>query len=287
MKKKICLILALALLSLSACGKAAEPIATPVPEPSTAPTSEPTPEPTTESTPEPTPIPNVEPVSTDEAWSVQYTAFLTENFSTLSAACYGYIAGIGFIDLDLDTVPEMLIFDAGASSSMGVQIFDIAEDMVELITASSVEVGSNFAGKYFNAAHYVDTNSFNAFRLHEAANGTLYFSVTSRNAADDMSYTELLRFGNRDSVLTVDTVACAQTAYDTTTFAELYTVYTSDDTVIDRNQYGALLKEDSDAADLGYEAKGAFLWDSDNYGTDFEGFSAMLSDAVAAYVPAI
>ena len=284
MKKLMTVLLALTLLlSVSACGKRAAKEVTPTPEATAAPaTSAPaTPAPT------PTPIPAIEPVSAESEWSARYGAFLERNFDALAADCYGYIAGVGFIDLDLDTVPELLLFDAGASSSMGVQLFDLVGDGVELISASSVEVGTDFGGAYFVSDLFVDTNEFRSFRLAEAADGSLGFRVISRNGADDMRYCELLRFRSREGVLVPETIACAQTAIDPATQSELYTVYTAGDAVIDAARYEELMAENDAAADLGYEAAGVFIWESPTYGQDLPGFSAMLRDAAALYVPAV
>ncbi len=280
MKKLFVFALALCLLAgLAACGAPApEPTAaaTPAPTPTAAPTAEPTSPP---ATPSPTPA--------GPDWQALYTAYLTENYTALAQACYGSVAGVGFIDLDLDTVPELLVFDAGASASMGVQFFDIADGAVECVSASSVEVGELFGGAHFVPNLYVNANYFQDFRLREAADGSLYFEVNSYNGAEDFRYSEIIRFRSDGGVLTLETVACAQTALNPETQAELYTVYTVGDTPIDQAAYNDILAQDAAAADLGYEARGVFVWEDKSYGQDAQGFAAMLAAAVAAYVPAL
>ena len=217
-----------------------------------------------------------------------YSSFLTANYQSLAEACYGFVAGLGFIDLDLDTVPELLVFDAGASSSMGVQFFDIVNGRVECVSASSVAVGDAFGGDYYDPRLNVNTTAFEAFRLKEGADGALYFEVTSHNGAEDMRYSELIRFGRSgESVLTLTTLACQQTSVDPATQTELYTVYTAGDQPIDKAAYEAILAKADSAIDFGYEAGGIFLWEDKGYGQDILGFSAMLEAALDKYVPAI
>lgn len=283
MKKLLCLFAALCLLlSFAACGKEAA-----APTPAPTPISVPVP------TPVPTPPPAETPAPAEEAaapapWETLYSSFLTSNFQTLAEACYGFVAGVGFVDLDLDTVPELLVFDAGASSSMGVQFFDIVNGRVECISASSVAVGDAFGGDYFDPRLNVNTTAFEAFRLKEGSDGALYFEVTSYNGAEDLRYSELIRFGKSPAgVLTLSTLACQQTSVDPATQTELYTVYTVGDQPIDKAAYDAILAKAATAVDFGYEAGGVFLWEDKAFGQDILGFNAMLEAAIAKYVPAL
>lgn len=282
MKKYASFFLALCLvLSLAACGKEA-----PAPAPAPVVTAIPVPVPTPEATEAPAPVETAAPAPA--AWETLYSSFLTANYQTLAEACYGFVAGVGFIDLDLDTVPELLVFDAGASSSMGVQFFDIVNGKVECVSASSVAVGDAFGGEYYDPRLNVNTTAFEAFRLKEGPDGALYFEVTSHNGAEDLRYSELIRFGkNAAGVLTLQTLACRQTSVDPATQTELYTVCTVGDQPIDSSTYDAILAEAGRAIDYGYEAGGVFLWEDKGYGQDILGFNAMLEAAVAKYVPAL
>ena len=198
------------------------------------------------------------------------------------------MAGLGFIDLDLDTVPELLVFDAGASSSMGVQLFDIVNGRVECVSASSVAVGDAFGGEYFDPRLNVNTTAFESFRLKEGADGALYFEVTSHNGAEDLRYSELIRFTRSAAdVLVLQTLACQQTAVDPATQTELYTVYTVGDQPIEQSAYDAIIAQADSALDYGYEAGGVFLWEDKGYGQDILGFNAMLEAALEKYVPAL
>ena len=284
MKKYVSFFLALCLvLSLAACGKEA-PAPTPAPTPVV--TAVPVPAPTPEVTEAPAPVETAAPAPA--VWETLYSSFLTANYQTLAEACYGFVAGIGFIDLDLDTVPELLVFDAGASSSMGVQLFDIVNGRVECVSASSVAVGDAFGGEYFDPRLNVNTTAFETFRLKEGADGALYFEVTSHNGAEDMRYSELIRFTKgAGDVLALQTLACRQTAVDPATQTELYTVCTVGDQPIEQSAYDAIIAEAERAIDYGYEAGGVFLWEDKGYSQDILGFSAMLEAAVEKYVPAL
>ena len=285
MKKYVSIILALCLvLSLAACGKEAAPVPTPAPTPVV--TAVPVPAATPEATEAPAPVETAAPAP--EAWETLYSSFLTANYRTLADACYGFVAGLGFIDLDLDTVPELLVFDAGASSSMGVQFFDIVNGKVECVSASSVAVGDAFGGDFYDPRLNVNTTAFASFRLKEGSDGALYFEVTSHNGAEDMRYSELIRFTkNPGGVLALQTLACQQTAVDPATQTELYTVYTVGDQPIEKSQYDSILTTAAAAIDYGYEAGGVFLWEDKGYGQDILGFNAMLEAALDKYVPAL
>jgi len=284
MKKYVSFVLALCLvLSLAACGKEA-PAPTPAPTPVV--TAVPVPVATPEVTEAPAPVETAAPAPAP--WETLYSSFLTANFQTLADACYGFVAGIGFIDLDLDTVPELLVFDAGASSSMGVQFFDIADGRVECISASSVAVGDAFGGAYYDPRLNVNTTAFEAFRLKEGRDGALYFEVTSHNGAEDLRYSERIRFTkNAAGVLALQTLACQQTAVDPATQTELYTVCTVGDQPIEQSAYDAIIAQADSALDYGYGAGGVFLWEHTGYGQDILGFSAMLEAALEKYVPAV
>ena len=125
MKKTLALMLLVfsMLLSLCACEEhAVQSGETPGVPPSPIPAA---------SEPEVSPSPETSP-SFDE--KEIYRSFLSENYEKLSAACFGVISGIGLIDLDMDSKLEMVLFDAGASASMGVQLFDIIDGGVECIS---------------------------------------------------------------------------------------------------------------------------------------------------------
>jgi len=215
-----------------------------------------------------------------------YRAFLEENYADLSSACYSGFGGVGFIDLDLDGLPELVLFDGGASASMGVQFFDIADGEVTCVSASMVAVGELYGGTYFSTT-YVNAKSFEDFRLLEDPDGTRYFEALSGNGAADFWYTERIRFTSTDGILGLHSVLYKRVTVDVETGEDLSATYTVDGFAADQDTYDAAEEAAAAAQDTGYQAAGAFIWEDKSYSQDYEGFLQMLDAAVAAYVPAV
>ena len=216
-----------------------------------------------------------------------YRDFLELNYVPLTTAC-GFISGVGLCDLDLDGSAELLLFDAGASSSMGVQFFDIEDGKAVCVSASRVEVGSQFKGSSFDKRHYVDTVDFAAFRLIELADGQLFFTVTSRNGDDALRFTERFRFGrDGNDMLTLSCLCCANEGYDADTGERKYAVYTRDDATLSDAEYASINAALDSAADLGCTPSGFFIWDAESFSSEYSGVMAMYDAAAAGYVPAV
>jgi hypothetical protein len=228
-------------------------------------------------------------------WQTIYTNFLTDNFSTISEQLYGSIAGIGFIDLDFDGTPELVLFDPGASASMGVQFFDItdASGTVECVSANILSVGETFGGDYLTEA-YVNANYFEDFRLAENADGERIFYVNSGNGGIDFSYTELIEFGGQTVgddgivVLTLTSLLYRSDRYpdeeEGGSAEESEFTYMSER--VSSEEYEAQLAAfNAEYTDTDYEARGVFMWEDKSYTTDLTGLMAMLDNAIAAYVP--
>ena len=216
-----------------------------------------------------------------------YRDFLELNYVPLTTAC-GFISGVGLCDLDLDGCAELILFDAGASSSMGVQLFDVEDGKAVCVSASRVEVGSQFKGSSFDKRHYVDTVDFAAFRLIELADGQLFFTVTSRNGDDTLRFTERFRFGrDENDRLTLSCLCCANEGYDPETGERKYAVYTRDDETLTDEEYASINAALDTAADQGCTPSGCFLWDDERFGSEYSGVMAMYDAAVAGYTPAV
>ena len=271
MKKTILFLLVLCLCCTACgCGKTAAPAPTP--------------------TAAPTPLPELIPTTALPAEEhdefTLYRDFLELNFVPLTTCC-GFISGVGLADLDLDGTAELIVFDAGASSSMGVQFFDVINGEVECVSASRTEVGTLFAGTNFDKRHYVDAVDFSAFRLIELADGQLFFTASSMNGDDTLRFSERFRFGCREGALTLECLCTANSGYDPETGECRYTVYTLDDATLSEEEYAGINAALDSAADMGYTVSGCFSWESDSYGTDYPGVMAMFDAAAAAYVPAV
>lgn len=272
MKKYLLLFLVLC-LCCTVCGCSSESEA--VPSPTAAPTA----------------LPEFVPSTEDGEFVIHneiklYRDFLELNYVPLTTCC-GFISGVGLCDLDLDGQAELILFDAGASSSMGVQFFDVEDNQVVCVSASCVEVGSLFKGSGFDKRHYVDTVDFSSFRLIEQADGQLFFTVTSMNGDDDRRFVERFRFSCKDGQLTLICLCCANEGYNTQTGELKYRVYTRDDETLTDEEYAKINTDLDLAADLGYQVSGHFLWEDESYSSEYPGVMAMFDATAAEYIPAV
>lgn len=211
-----------------------------------------------------------------------FLGFIDENYDGLSAACFGGIAGVGFIDLDLDGSVEMLFFDAGASAAMGVQFFDIIGGAVECVSANMQPMADAFGGAHLSDAT-VSANYFDDFRLMEdKTTGERFFQVVSANGATDFSYRELIRFGSSDEALTLSSVSYIHEDYDIDTEERIGAEFRLREAVCSEEEYLAAQAEmAANSTDTGYEAAGVFLWEnSDLYADGKAGLLAMADAAL-------
>jgi len=245
--------------------------------PSAAPAASPTPPPSPEPTPEPTPE--------IEDWETLYLTFLSENYDALMDAYPQGMVGVGFIDLDLDGSPELLLFDQGASVSMGVQFFDVADGFVTCVSASMIPVGRAFGGDYFTPV-YVNANFFEDFRLVERADGERFFYVESLNGNEEFSYSEIIRFGKSGGALSLESLLYKYEDYDPETGELSHVRCQVRGENVSLETYEQRFAEFFQAEDSGYAAAGVFLWNDKSYTVSYEGFMAMAEKAAAVYVPA-
>lgn len=299
MKKCLHIFLAACLLlSLAACSQAApqpdEPAAGVEPSAVPAGIASPAPEtPSVTSEPEepgeePAEVPDEpepEPVDTD-CFDI-YKAFLDENFDRIAELCYGGIAGVGFIDLDIDGTPEMLLFDSGASASMGVQFFDITDGdgTVECVSANMLDLGQEFGGAHYSTV-YVNANYFDDFRLMCSDSGESRFFVESGNGALDFSYSELIEFSGTDGILGLSSVLYRYDDFDIDSGETVSTHCSYLGESISAGDYESRLSGFRNTwQDAGYEAFGVFIWEEKTYSTEYDGFMAMVNAAINGYVP--
>lgn len=277
------------LLGLAACA-APEPEATAEPVMAAA-----TPEPTPEPSAAPEPLPTEEPrlpglelyEPTQEDWAGLYRQFIEDNFDVIAALWPDGVSGVGFIDLDLDGLPEMILFDMGASATLGAQLFDIVGGTVVCVSSVSEAAAAAFGGEYFSPL-FVCASYFEDFRLYSDDSGS-YFRVKSANGALETCWEEQIRFGcGEDGALVLSSLCRLETHSDVeggVISAEYCQVAGQD---CERSVYDQVQADIAAARDLDYEAVGAFLWnDMERYDTSLEGLLVMAEDAAAAYVPLV
>ena len=245
----------------------------------------------------PTDIPPVKPASPSPSPTQDFTiadidaryetfrSFLSDNYQELMDAFFGGVSGIGFIDLDLDKGIEMLIFDAGASASMGLQIFDITEDgSVECVSANMDAVGTAFGGENLSST-IVNANYFDDFRLMKnKETGERFFVVQSANGAADFSYSQLIRFAGDNGVLTLEDLMYKYEEYDIDTGEIKNQSFKLAGKTADKSEYEAAYNgffEENE--DQGYSAMGCFIWESSDYGEGMDRLLAMADSALMKY----
>lgn len=213
-----------------------------------------------------------------------FRAFLSDNYQKLSEAFFGGISGIGFIDLDMDGSIEMLIFDTGASASMGLQFFDIVDGKVECVSANMDAVGTSFGGKHFSKV-IVTANYFEAFHLMEDnTTHEKFFTVSSCNGAADFSYSELIRFGKDNGVLALKSLLYQYQEFDIDSGAVIGESYKVNGKDSGRDQYSTdYEKFFSEMSDTGFKAKGVFLSESKDYENGLDGLLAMADKSLSLF----
>lgn len=287
MKKILFIIMLTALLLLSAagCGEQAPPSSLGDIAPAPTTDNQSLPSSGTDLPPETDPkesaLPSETPDVDDSATMATYEDFLNENYDALYEACFGGISGIGFIDLDLDGHREMLLFDAGASASMGVQFFDCVDGQVECVSANMFPMGEVFGGDHFTD-DYVNANYFEDFRLVEIVEtGERLFLVESANGSAEFYYRELISFGQKDGFLTLTPLFYKLEEFDIDTgetFNVQCRINDADASLGDYEKaYADFLQG---VMDLGLEAQGVFLWENSSYAEGREGFMSIAREAM-------
>ena len=217
-------------------------------------------------------------------WQDAYIGFLDSHYDTFAALWPDGMSGVGFMDLDLDGTPEMIVFDQGASAAMGAQLFDLVNGQVYCVSSALDSAGLSFDGTYLSGVD-VWTGFFESFRLSRTAAGWCFW-VDSANGTMETAWDEIVRFDCADGVLTPVSVAYRYLEFDPASGLVSAERYTTAGAATDAAGYAAAAGIYQDAQDAGYDGAGVFLWnDMDRYDTSREGLLTMAQDAAAAYRP--
>lgn len=272
---------AMLLFSLCACGGTAQaPAETPAPTVGTVETEVPaTPVPTLPPQPAVLALPE-----TPEGWAESYIRFADENYDIFAALWPEGLTGVGFIDLDLDGVPEMVVFDQGASATLGVQLFDLIDGRVCCVSSVLDSAAGAFGDDYFSRIG-ICASYFEAFRLSYTVEGYSFW-VMSANGTLESSWDELIRFGCENGVTEPESVCGRYLESDAETGLVVTRHYTARGEETDEETYQETAMIYQGGYDMGYEARGVFLWnDMSRYDTTYDGFMNMVRDAAEVYVP--
>ena len=128
-------------------------------------------------------------------WADSYISFLDSSYDVFAALWPDGLGGMAFVDLDLDGTPEMLIFDQGASMTMGVHLFDLVDGTVHCVSSALDSAQNAFNGSYYSSVH-VNAGFFEAFRLSRTSAGWCFWA-SSRPAAPAISGTRWRRMRRR------------------------------------------------------------------------------------------
>lgn len=228
-----------------------------------------------------TPPPESSPdISNEEAIEI-FRGFLSVNFERLSEASFNSIAGIGFLDLDLDGTLEMILFDAGASASMGANVFDIIDGGVHCVSSSIAAIGEIFGDAELSEIS-ISANFMENFRLmEEAETGERFFVVESSNGNIDSSFSELIRFGNEEGRLTLSSVFYKYEEYDVETRQVTHQEFRVGSTEALLSGYTSFVDNFyADNSDLQLECLGAFVWEITDYVENRESFMILTDMAL-------
>ncbi len=218
-----------------------------------------------------------------DGWQDSYISFLDSNYDIFAALWPDGMGGAAFIDLDLDGTPEMVLFDLGASVSMGAHIFDIIDGSVECVSSALDSAQNAFGGSHWSSVG-VNAGFFEAFRLCKSDNGWCFW-VDSNNGTMESTWDEIVRFDSVGGVLTPVSVCDRYLEFDMDSGLVVTERYTVAGQSTDNVGYDQASLAYQAGPDAGYEAKGVYVWDSGAYTADREGLTAMVRDAAAAYVP--
>lgn len=211
-----------------------------------------------------------------------FLSFLSDNYNALAGIMYDGIAGIGFADLDCDGGMEMIMFDAGASAAMGIQLFDIIDGKVECVSANLSDIGEQFGGEHFSQTS-INANYFDDFHLMaNKQTGEEFFSITSGNGAVDFSYSEIIRFGAEGENLSLTSVCYKYEDFDENTGDVTAANYKVGDKVCEEAEYTAVktaFEEENEDTQL--EIKGVFVWENSSYTDGLDGLMAMAEKALS------
>lgn len=207
-----------------------------------------------------------------ENWQELFAGFLSENYELLASA--GDIAGVGFIDLDIDGVPELLLFyDSGSSAAMDVALFG-------LNASGSVYPDARGPEKQISACLFED------FRLmQDPKTGTRFFIVESLRSADDFDHSELVLFApSPDDFLSLTLLLGRYKGSDPSTGEYIDELFTQNGVKISADEYARCYRLFFDYfTDTGYDAAGTFVWEKISY--EDEGFMSMVENSIKIYKP--
>ena len=218
-----------------------------------------------------------------EGWADSYISFLDGNYDIFAALWPDGIGGIAFMDLDLDGTPEMLVFDQGASISMGAHLFDLIDGTVQCVSSTLDSASGAFGGGYLSAVH-VNAGFFEAFRLGRTEAGWCFW-VDSNNGTMETAWDEIVRFDSAGGVLTPVSICDRYLEFDPSSGLVTVERYTVGGAETDNVGYDKASLAYQESQDAGYEAKGVYVWDDPAYADGPGGLLTMARDAAAAYVP--
>ena len=214
------------------------------------------------------------PARQTEDWQDVYVRFLTDNYDDLTDD--EDIAGVGFIDLDVNGAPEMILFyDSGSSMNVSVFGLDVNGDIYP-------------DPSRFDGEEKINARLFEDFRLLEdPETGTHFFVVESSAATEDFERSELIIFTSADDgMLSPGRLLGKYRDADLVQGEDAGEIFTQSGVPITAEEYERGHRMFfSYFTDTEYEAAGTFIWEKTVYENGFTGFMEMVANSIKIYKP--
>ena len=199
----------------------------------------------------------------NEKLFAKYNELIENSYDSIMELTFGSISGIGFADLDRDGGMEMILFDGGASAAMGIILFDIVDDNIQLISAYGPTENAAYGLDYFSDT-FISANFFEDFRkMKSLETEDEFFLLESGNGNMEFIYRDLIRFGKGEKgQLTLEALMHRTENFDVETGDPTTAEYSVGGESCDKEAYDKAASQFySGCYDTGFDAPGVFLWE--------------------------
>lgn len=247
--------------------------------PATSPEPDESPNPTETVSPAPDPSESPKPTTViDTDWEKIYRDFIASGEGLTATLSQGIFA-VGLADLDFDDVPELILYDIGASAAYGLSLFDINDEGEVVCVSGIIDYG---VGEEPNIVLY--GTGAEDFHLLELENGSRIFYYTSHNGSYDTAFKTHILF-ERGELLELVDYASVSEVYDVVNGTIISADYTVSGKTATEDEYDSAISAlTHDAVELDYEVSIIFS-DFDQTDLSIENALKLLDDAIEEFYP--